>query len=257
MSYTITLFMFVCLGIFPNGKDACSTAHQEATYSFQHTKKALEGHNVALLKLSAKRAIESIERVKNTTEECGCTDANNASYDALDNLSKAMEKAEFEASRFYVNRAHKNSKQIIEFLEVCEQTGLSSSFKAEEEDLQLQERQLLEEQKRLKEQQLALQRQMEQQLKLQEEIQLKKEAELTQQVQLKEIAEKSLQDFESVIADLTRGMDCPKVYNMKQNYKKAVAALEKESLLATKQFYADKARELALQLINTLDACEE
>lgn len=257
MRHLLILLAVALFAVNSYGQDRCNLANQSATNAFQQTKKSLEAYNISLMKLSVKRAISIFDELKVDTQKCGCKDANNSSYDALDNLSKAMEKEEFEDSRFYVSRAHRNAQDIISYLEVCQQKGNTFTID-QEEDLASQRRQLLEQQKRLEEQQRQLEQEMKRQKLLQDEILEKKQQELEAQSMLKSDSEKALDEMETAIRQIIKSMGCENARPLVlESYKRTLEELEEETLEATKSYYAFKAKELAHNLINSLDACDQ
>ena len=69
MKKVVFLFLLTVLASYAAPDNPCANAHQEATYSLQHTKKGLEAYNIALLKLSAKRAVESFQKLQESTQQ--------------------------------------------------------------------------------------------------------------------------------------------------------------------------------------------
>lgn len=257
MKRIFTLLILAWFTTNASATDRCNLAYQSATNLYQQTKKSLEAYNITNLKLSAKRAVSILQDLKDESQKCGCKDANNTSYDALDNLSKALEKAEFEDSRFYVSRSHRNAKDIIGFLEVCQQNGDTFTVD-QEEDLITQRKQLLEQQKRLEEAQRELEQEMKRQKLLQKEILEKKQQELEAQSVLKSEAEKALDEMEAAIRLIILNVDCENARPLVlDSYERTLEQLEGETLEATKSYYAFKAKELAHNLINSLDACDQ
>jgi hypothetical protein len=257
MMYTITIFISFFLSFVPNDSTECNLAYQDATYGFQHAETAMEANNIEHLKEFAKRSKIAIEKVLISTEKCGCTEANNASYEALENLNKALGKEKFETTRLFVNRAKTNAHAIIVALDICSVENPEFILLANEDNLIEQEQLLLEQQKRLKERQKKLEEQMERQKKLKEELKIQKETMLLEQKMIKADVEVSLQQLESIIHSFKRTIGCEETKSLTEEpYERTLLDLESESLQATKFFYVTKAREMVNNLLNALDDCD-
>ena len=257
MMYTITIFISFFLSFVPNNSTECHLAYQDATYGFQHAESAMEANNIEHLKEFAKRSKIAIEKVLISTEKCGCIEANNASYEALENLNKALEKEKFETTRLFVNRAKKNAHSIIIALDICSVENPEFILIENVDNLIEQEQLLVEQQKRLMERQKKLDEQMKRQKKLKEELKIQKETMLREQKMIKADAEVSLQQLESAILSFKKTIGCEETVSLTEDpFERTFLDLESESLQATKIFYASKAREMINNLLNALDDCD-
>ena len=233
----------------------CGTAYQDATYALEHTEKALQANNLEHLKQYSRRALEAIEKVYNDTEKCGCTEANNSSYDVLEHLEKSLEKDKFEVSRYYVKSALSSTKSILISLDLCNEPDPSYDLVVDENNLISQEQELLAQQQALLKKQKALEAQLKAQKELQAKISREKEIKLAEQKKIKFEAETNLLELENVINRFIRIMDCDNSEPVSKNYSRTLEELEVESINATKAFYTQKAREMADQLIMVLADC--
>ncbi|MEM7086363.1 MAG: hypothetical protein AAF489_09285 [Bacteroidota bacterium] len=257
MNKTTTLIAFFALMSTVTYAVECEVAYQDATYGFQHAETAMEANNVEQLKQYANRSKVAIEKVLLSTEKCGCQDANNASYDALANLDKALEKDKFEAVRLFVSRAKVNAKDIIVALDICSATDPSFALKETESNILAQEKLLLEQQQKLLEQQQKLQAQIKEQQRLQNEITAQKKEMLELQKSVRLASELDLRELETLINSFTKTMGCKDTQPLTESsYLKTEDELELETLEATKVFYAEKAKEMANNLLNRLSSCE-
>jgi hypothetical protein len=257
MKKTITLvsLLFYCIGSLHAVE--CEVAYQDATYGYQHAETAMEANNVTQLKQYANRSMIAIKKVLVSTEKCGCYAANEASYDALENLTKALDKEKFEAVRLFVQRAKANAKDIIIALDNCSVHDLSFALKESEGNLIAQEKQLLEQKQRLLEQQRELEARLNEQKKLQQEVQLQKEQMFAQQQDLRSNSEVTLKELEHLINEFTKSMGCKDEAPLTETpYERTLEDLEAETLTATKIFYAEKAKEMANTMLNRLSSCE-
>ena len=257
MMYTITIFISFFLSFIPDNSSECHLAYQDATYGFQHAETAMEANNIEHLKQFAKRSKIAIEKVLITTEKCGCIEAYNASYEALENLNKALQKEKFETTRLFVNRAKMNAHSIIIALDICSVENPEFILLENEDNLIEQEQLLLEQQKRLMERQKKLEAQMKRQKKLKEELKIQKETMLLEQKMIKAEAEVSLQQLESTILRFKKTIGCEETKSLTEEpFERTLLDLESESLQATKFFYVSKAKEMVNNLLNALDDCE-
>jgi len=252
-----TLIMAIAMGGSSLFATECDMAYQDATYGYQHADTAMEANNVTQLKQYAERSRIAIEKVLQSTEKCGCSEANDASYYALEHLNKALEKDKFEKVRFYVNKAKAKAKEVIIALDNCSANDASFALNEEEDDLMEQEKLLIEQQQRLAEQQRKLQAQMNEQRRLQKEVKLQKEAMLSMQKEIKLSSEVTLKELETLIYEFTQSMGCKENDALtEESFERSLEELENETLTATKVFYADKAKEMANNLLNRLSSCE-
>ena len=257
MNKTITLIAFFALMSTATYAVECEVAYQDATYGYLHAETAMEANNVEQLKEYANRSKLAIKKVLQSTEKCGCQGASDASYDAIANLDKALEKVKFEAVRLFVNRAKTNAKDIIVALDVCSATDPSFALKETEGNILAQEKLLLEQQQKLLEQQQKLQAQIKEQQLLQKEITAQKEEMLELQKKVRVASELDLSQLETLINNFTQTMGCEDTQPLTEfSYKKTEAELALETLETTKVFYAEKAKEMANSLLNRLSSCE-
>jgi len=257
MNKTTTLFVMFTFIFAVTYAVECEVAYQDATYGYQHAETAMEANNVQQLKQYANRSKIAIKKVLDSTEKCGCQAANNASYDALENLEKALEKDEFNEVRMFVNRAKTNAKDIIIALDVCSATDPSFALQETEGNILAQEKLLREQQQRLLEQQRKLEAQLLEQQRLQAEIVAQKAEMLSLQKKVKQSSELDLSELENLINKFTQTMGCKETAPLTElPYLRDEEALVEETLQATKIFYAEKAKEMANNLLNRLSSCE-
>ncbi len=257
MKKTITLvsLLFLCI---PQIRAAeCEVAYQDATYGYQHAETAMEANNVTQLKQYADRSLIAIKKVMITTEKCGCVAANDASYEALENLNKALDNEKFEDVRLFVQRAKAKARDIIIALDNCSANDPDFALKETEGNLLAQEKALKEQQQKLLKQQQELEARIKEQKRLQNEVMLQKEAMLEQQKELRSSSEVTLRELEVLINEFTKSMGC-KIDGplTESSYQKTLEDLKAETLTATKVFYAEKAKEMANNLLNRLSSCE-
>lgn len=258
MLKTTLLFAALFLLISPTfAKEDCEDSYQDASYGLIHAKKALEANNATHLKEYALRSKSAIEKVVEATENCGCTDANNASYNALQNLDQALEKEEFEAIRFRVSKAKTFAKATLVALDVCSAKRSYDDYENQEEDLIEMEKQLLEQQQELLAKQQELAAQIEEQKALQKKLQQERELLLKTQKELQLTAEANLEQMEMIFQSFTAAMGCEETTSLTQeSYRRNTEDLSLESLGQTKAFYIEKAQEMANTLINRLSLCD-
>jgi hypothetical protein len=257
MKSKTTLLFILCLWSLQVFSMRCGDAYQNATYAVEHTEKALASNNLEHLKQYSLRAQQAIEKVYASTEDCSCTEANNASYDTLDYLDKALEKEKFEVARFYVKSALSSIKSILISLDLCNEPDPTYSLIVDENNLITQEQELLAQQEQLLRKQKALEAQLKAQKEMQIKLQREKEIKLAEQKRIKFEAEANLLEMETAINRFIRLMDCDIIEPLTaQSYTRTIEQLEVESVQATRTFYSIKAREMADQLIAILADCD-
>ncbi|MEP2936173.1 MAG: hypothetical protein ABJM06_12805 [Gilvibacter sp.] len=235
----------------------CEDSYQNASYGLIHVKKALDANNSTHLKEFALRSKIALEKVQAATEKCGCVDANYASYDAIENLEKALEKEKFEDIRFRVSKAKAFAKATLVALDVCNAKRSFLDYDNEEENLIELEEQLLAQQQQLLVQQQQLAAQIEEQKLLQKKVQKDRELMLTAQKKLQITAEANLEEMELLIIKFTEAMGCLETTPLtKESFKRNTQDLSLESLGRTKAFYIEKAQEMANTLVNRLSKCD-
>lgn len=235
----------------------CEESYQNATYGLIHVKKALEANNVDHLKEYALRSKTALEKVLAATEKCGCVEANYASYDALENLEKALAKDKFETIRFRVSKAKTFTTETLKALDVCNAKRSFLDYEDEEENLVELEKQLLEQQQQLLAKQQELAAQIEQQKALQKKVQQERELMLKTQKELQITAEANLEQMELLLKSFAEAMGCQETAPLTQeSFRRNTEDLSLESLGRTKAFYIEKAQEMANTLVNRLSKCE-
>lgn len=257
MSITTTL-MVAALSLFVS-KDVsdCEMAYQDATSGYQHLKKSMQANNLDHIKQYVDRAKSSLEKANVTLKSCGCTEAENASFNTLEQLEKALEKETFERSRYHVSKAKVSAQLIITSLDVCGENGLLSTINEEEETLLSQEEELLAQQQRLLDQQKKIEEQIQKQKQLQQRLSNEKKQKLAQQLAIKQAAETSLSELKSAMMSVTKSLECNTInYGNLDSFYRTEEVLETETVQATRLFYAKKTEEMVQLLLNTLEDCE-
>ncbi|QNJ97181.1 hypothetical protein [Constantimarinum furrinae] len=258
MRKTITLFLFLISFYTVAATINCGTAYQDGTYGLQHAEKALEANNIKHLKEYALRSMEAQQRVFESTEQCGCSEANNSSYNAIEKLKKALAAEKFDMVRYYVKNALADTRSVLLALDLCTASVSYYAVGTSIDELSLQEQELLEQQQQL----IEKQKKIEEQLKLQQELQMKiraqKEEKFAAQKKLQIEAETNLTKLEESIRSIVIQMQCDPGYEFTtNNYHRTDKELEGESLHATYSFYSDQAQQMANQLITILSNCRK
>ena len=252
----------------------CSEAHSPASYALFHTKKALKADNFDHQKYYAERALEAFEKTKSMIENCGCQNALVAIDTGSENLKKAIDPEDWDKGRFFTKKALADAENMIDFLELCtsgsggtryssnNDNSYASASNAKNENVNAQkeiidrQKQLQQQQQRLIEEQKKLDRELEEQRKIAEQREIARQRELQQQIKLKVKAEQALQNFEKSISELQDIMGCKEAYNaISASYLRTEKALESESLIGTRRFYTERARDIAKKALDNLESC--
>ena len=249
----LLLFMAPALSGYAND---CQLAYQQASYGLEHSEKAMASNNIEHLKQYAERSTQALTKAYNYARECGCSNAKEAAYDALDDFEKALGYETFEKARYYTKEGLKRTREVLSSLDICEQQTPDYALQNDEANLALQEQLLLEQQQRLREKQRQLEEQLRKQEALQQKIQREKEAKLSAQFELKEEAEARLSDLQAIMNEVLSTVGCGDSVQLDQlNYNRTKAQLEDETLQASRQFYSRKAQELVNSFRLTLVNC--
>jgi hypothetical protein len=256
MDLKTTLLLLFIAPALPVLANDCNLAYQQASYGLEHAEKAMASNNLEHLKLYAGRSSEALNKSYSYAGECGCKKAAESAYDAIEDLTRALSYDSFEKARYYTKESLKLTREILVSLDICGQEDTVVAMQSNEADLALQEQLLLEQQQRLKEKQRQLQEQLRQQEELQQRLRREKEARLEAQIALKEKAEHRLAELRDIANGLLSTLDCGNGQSIDLgNYTRTQSQLEQESLLSTRQFYADKIRELTSVLQVKLANC--
>lgn len=256
MKQQLLFYLFFVPVLTSAGNDLCGSAYQDASYAIEHSEKALQSHNIEHLRQYTQRAKEAMNNVFSQTSQCGCQEANNSSYDALDLLDKALSKEKFEVARFYVKNALTSTRSILVSLDLCNEPDPSYDLVVDENNLLTQEEELLQQQEELLKKQKALEAQLKAQRELQNKLRVEKEKKMEAQISLKTKAEANLLELQTAINRIIRMSDCGEAEPLSEDsYTRSMEQLEVESLNATKVFYKQKAQEMADRLITILAAC--
>jgi hypothetical protein len=258
MIRTITLFLLLISFYALAENSKCGTAYQDGTYGLQHAEKALEANNVKQLKQYTRRAKEAQERVLAATDRCGCSEANNSSYNAIEKLEKALAAEKFDMVRYYVKNALSDSRSVLVALDLCAESASYYAIDSSGNELSLQEEELLLQQQQLMEKQKQIEAQLKLQKELHQKIQKQKEEKFILQKQLQSQVETSLIQLEENIRTIVKQMNCDvQAQYIPSNYKRTDKQLEAETLNATYAYYSAQAQLMANELINILSTCRK
>lgn len=268
-----TLFITLLLLTLQAGFAQCTTAYSAASYALAHTKRALKADNFDHQMLYAQRGVEAMEKAKGLIEDCGCQGALNQLVLGQDNLSKAIEPADWEAGRYYTQIALAHVKSMMGELDLCTTSnntttntpaapGMTASadsntdYLAVNSDLLSEQEKLEAERKRLEEQQRILEEKIARQQALAEQAQLARARELEEQMIVKQAAELNLAEMEQSLKDLAETLGCSKVKSLLNgSYKRSDAVLQNESLAETKAWYLQQAIRMQKDVSAALEGC--
>ncbi|TRZ43716.1 hypothetical protein [Robertkochia solimangrovi] len=262
--------IFFLLAISQWGKAQCSTAYSSATYALAHTKKSFKADNFDHQKYYAERALEAFEKTKEQVTACGCDNALTPIIDGIDNLSQAVDPEDWEAGRFYVQKALDNARDLINEMDICtsaqtstvnysldtSSSSTSTTPVANDGSLLAKQKELEAQQQALIAQQRALEEKIVEQRKLAEQARLKRQMELEEQVKLKRVSEASLTELEKNLKNLALNYGCDAALNtLNGDYMRSDAALESETLAQTRAYYLNKAIKMQEKALEALKSC--
>ncbi|MFD0864071.1 hypothetical protein ACFQ1M_17790 [Sungkyunkwania multivorans] len=252
---TPLIVMLLALGI--SYGQSCESAYDASVYGYNHTKKSLEANNIEHMKYYVERAVKSFTEVKAITEQCGCKNAFNASFDLLEHADMAIAAEEFEKGRYHAKKIKELAMKTMESLEICMSNNPEDDLAMASDNLKDQEEALLAQQQKLLEQQRLLQEKMEEQRRLQADIRAQKEQELQEQLVVKKKMDSALENLENAIAVLVDAMECDEAYDILADYSRSYETLEGEALEVTKASYAKSALQIVRKAMDKVQTCKE
>lgn len=262
----LTFFFALTFGAFAQ----CTTAYSSASYALAHTKRAFSADNFDHQMLYADRGVEAMVKAKVLIEECGCQPALNELVQALDNLEKATDPADWEAGRYFTKIALEHMKTVMGELDRCT-TGASSTVPAYElstseesattylavnSDLQSEQDNLEAQRLRLEEEQRKLEEKIARQKAMAEQARISRARELEEQLVIKQTAEDHLAALERSLRDLAESLGCPKaIALLNGSYKRNDQVLKNESLKETRAYYLQQTIRMQKDVAAALESC--
>lgn len=160
----LVLILSIMLFSLSINAQSCEDAISNASYAYSHTKKAYDSNNRDHLTQASERAYEAFVKTRDAAEKCGCTDAYNKAYDAVELISKAIDVAKWEDGRYYVKKSRTLAQEIIDALDQCAANGpVVEEISVDDSgltELQAQQKALEEQQKALKAKEQVLKEEM-------------------------------------------------------------------------------------------------
>ncbi|GGG43856.1 hypothetical protein GCM10011414_11880 [Croceivirga lutea] len=99
--------------------DACEKLYNNTTYALAHAKKALKVTGFDHQVYYSERSLAMFENVENEIADCGCLVAEEKSYQAKENLKKAVDPQDWKAGRFYTQKALSEIDELLLALDNC------------------------------------------------------------------------------------------------------------------------------------------
>ena len=112
---------------------ACENLYSKTVYALSHTKNALKATNFEHQMYYAERAMTMMESAKLLITNCECSDSEEKNYQAIQNLSRALNPVDWEAGRFYSKKALAEIQSLITSLDLCSSESYDSATDLEEE----------------------------------------------------------------------------------------------------------------------------
>lgn len=249
----------------------CGEAYSQATYALNHAKKSLEANNFDHQMYYADRAIEALEKTKSNTQSCGCDTTMDYILNGLDYLKKSADPEDWEAGRYFAQKAYSEMKSLINAYDICTSSTInytsdaqlseevlaeSASLSQAGENLKIQQQNLEMAQQQLLEQQREIAQKLEKQRLLAAQLQRERQLELEKQLKLKSLSENSLRELEISLKELLTVFGCQEMGSQITPLTfKSEAALNNENLEATRKHYAEQAISLQNGYLELLRKC--
>jgi len=247
------LFLLSIFTLQTNAQDIYDDALTAASYAYSHSKKAHGANNVFHTQEYADKAIEAFDKVETLSDQCNCKEANETAYEAKKHMESSLEQDTYERSRYYAKQAKELGSKLLEQLTNCQaNSGNYSDIAYAEEDtvaeaneeVSRRQRELENQKLQLELQQKELEQKIAEQKRMQAEFEAKRAAELKQQTIIKSKAEQALQKLESALQELSIAFDNDSYFTSQKDYVRSENDLKNETLLDTKNFYVNRAKEL-------------
>ncbi len=248
--FLLSIFSLSTIAQDANMYDDALTA---ASYAYSHSKKAHGANNVFHTQEYADKAIEAFDKVETLASKCNCEAANETAYEARSHMENSLEQDTYERSRYYAKQAKDLGSKLLEQLTNCQanNSNFDDVASAEEDAISIASAEVSKKQKELENQkrQLELQQkelaqQIAEQKRAQAKFEAKRAAELKEQAIVKSKAEQALQKLESALQELSVAFDNDSNFETQQDYLRSENELKNETLLDTKNFYVNRAKEL-------------
>lgn len=263
MKTLITAIALSTITLQLSAQDIYEDALNAASYAYAHSKKAHAANNVFHTQEYADKAIESYQEVEDLAEECGCATANELAYEAKSNMESALTQDTYERSRYYAKQAKEMGSKILEEITNCRSNNTNDALAMnglegnEIAELNEKENELLQKKIQLEKEQAALEAQILEQQKVQAEFEAMRVAELKEQTLIKTKAEQALIKLQTALQELSTALNADGNFKSEGSFVRNESELQNESLDDTKNFYVDRAKELAKTAIQQFASFEE
>lgn len=242
----ITLIAFaLCFISKTNAQNIYDDALSAATYAYSHSKKAHGANNVFHTQEYAEKAIESFLKVEELATQCECEEANEIAFKARTDMESSLEQDTFERSRYFAKRAKDYGTQLFDEISSCQTNkGSYSNTAITSQNMDDKKQELNEKRMLLELEQQKLEQQIAQQNKIEAEFKAKRNNELKKQAIIKTKAELALQKLENALQELSIALNEKSNFEAQSDYVRSDKELKNESLVDTKSFYINRAKEL-------------
>lgn len=99
--------------------NACEKLYNNTTYALAHAKKAMKVTGFDHQVYYSERSLAMFDNVEKEIIDCGCSMAEEKSYQAKENLKKAVDPLDWKAGRFYTQKALAEIDALLLALDNC------------------------------------------------------------------------------------------------------------------------------------------
>ncbi len=246
MKTLLPTVLMLSISLFARAQ-SCDDASSQASYAYSHSKKAYDSNNRDHLTQASERAYEAFVKTRDAAEKCGCDNAYNKAYDAVELISKAVDVTKWEDGRYYVKKSRTLAQEIIDALDQCAANGpVVADVSVDDSglsELQAQQKVLEEQQKALKAKEQALKEEMA--AKAEEKERLKKVAFVKKQ-------NTSIMRFVESANNILSATKCEDVLETTE----ADNSILDLSMTEIETYFKSEAADLAKALADKLSACK-
>ncbi|NNF19909.1 MAG: hypothetical protein HKN61_09020 [Flavobacteriaceae bacterium] len=216
------LLSFSCLFTCAFVQAQCTDVYASATYGMSHSKRALKADNADHQAYYAERALKALKKSQELNKACGCTNAEDPTYNGIDNLLKASDPKDWDMGRYYTQRAIAEIEQLLTALDHCSNEGSDSAEIPESSPADTQ----------------------------------KSEEEWKEQLAIREQAENSLDAMQRSIAEISGLIGCDSAIEVfKKRTSRSLDELKAETVAETLDFYKELLQQLQKDSATSLAAC--
>lgn len=243
--------LFIVYSEFQGQNSACTDADSNLIYAYSNVKDAYESNNIQHLKYYSDKSLKSFRDAKINLKKCGCDEAFELAYNAMELIEKVEKATTYEDGRYFVKKAKEITQNSITELNKCTIPKHTESVATTTEKVGNDLDALQQEKEKLEQQRLAL--------KLKEEEILKKlDAQKSKELQLQK--EMLIKEHKATLnLNISTCNKVLKTYGSTSelpSYDKNDTTLLSENIEAIKAYYLNITKDINASYLEKLSLCK-